>query len=392
MNLVQNKLDVNTKKRANLFNWRGQFTPEFVEYIIETFNCDSESLILDPFAGSGTVLIESAVKSISSVGFEINPAAFQMANFYKYSRFDLKERQEIVTGIELKLTSLLTELNGQPLYIDSNDYRSAYKNLINFAKVLKPKCSQRELSFVMNVLFASEKDKKMKLKDSILKSFSYFKNAIYGLPFTKCNIEVHYKDARQAGAMYKNQVDLIITSPPYINVFNYHQNYRAVTEAFDYNILKVAHSEFGSNRKNRGNRLLTVIQYCLDMEESLHSFWNSLKPNGKMVMIVGRESNVRKTPFYNGEIVLELINEMNCFNLVDKSERAFINKFGNRIIEDIIIVEKEVSKKPVLNVASSIAERHLKRAKQIAPNEVLNDFVDAVYRTNNIKPSPIFNL
>jgi DNA modification methylase len=118
----------------------------------------------------------------------------------------------------------------------------------------------------MNVLFASEKDKKMKLKDSILKSFSYFKNAIYGLPFTKCNIEVHYKDARQAGAMYKNQVDLIITSPPYINVFNYHQNYRAVTEAFDYNILKVAHSEFGSNRKNRGNRLLTVIQYCLDME------------------------------------------------------------------------------------------------------------------------------
>lgn len=392
MNLVQNKLDVNTKKRANLFNWRGQFTPEFVEYIIETFNCDSKSLILDPFAGSGTVLIESAVKGISSVGFEINPAAFQMANFYKYSRFDLKERQEIVRGIELKLTSLLTELNGQPLYIDSNDYRSAYKNLINFAKFIKPKCSQRELSFVMNVLFASEKDKKMKLKDSILKSFSYFKNAIYGLPFTKCNIEVHYKDARQAGAMYKNQVDLIITSPPYINVFNYHQNYRAVTEAFDYNILKVAHSEFGSNRKNRGNRLLTVIQYCLDMEESLHSFWNSLKPNGKMVMIVGRESNVRKTPFYNGEIVLELINEMNCFNLVDKSERAFINKFGNRIIEDIIIVEKEVSKKPVLNVASSIAERHLKRAKQIAPNEVLNDFVDAVYRTNNIKPSPIFNL
>jgi tRNA G10 N-methylase Trm11 len=94
-------------------------------------------LILDPFAGSGTVLIESAVKGISSVGFEINPAAFQMANFYKYSRFDLKERQEIVRGIELKLTSLLTELNGQPLYIDSNDYRSAYKNLINFAKVLK---------------------------------------------------------------------------------------------------------------------------------------------------------------------------------------------------------------------------------------------------------------
>ena len=169
MNLVQDRLDVNTKKRANLFNWRGQFTPEFVEYIIETFNCTSDSVILDPFTGSGTVLIESAVKGISSVGFEINPAAYQMANFYKYSSLELQERQKLIIGLESKLAPALGQLNGHPLYIDSKDYRSSYKNLIGFAKHIKPECSENELPFFMNMLFNSEKDKKLTLKESISK-------------------------------------------------------------------------------------------------------------------------------------------------------------------------------------------------------------------------------
>ena len=189
-----------------------------------------------------------------------------------------------------------------------------------------------------------------------------------------------------------HQIDLILTSPPYINVFNYHQNYRAVTESFDYNILKVAHSEFGSNRKNRGNRLLTVIQYCIDMEESLISFWNSLKERGNIVMVVGRESNVRKTPFYNGEIVLELINELNCFEIIDKSERAFVNKFGKRIVEDILVVEKKINVYPKTNIAKTVAKKHLVKTQSIAPKEVENDFIDAINKIEKVVASPIFKI
>ena len=59
MILEQEKLDVITKKRSNLFNWRGQFTPEFVEYILTSFAREGDN-IFDPFQGSGTVLQESA--------------------------------------------------------------------------------------------------------------------------------------------------------------------------------------------------------------------------------------------------------------------------------------------------------------------------------------------
>jgi hypothetical protein len=39
-------------------------------------------------------------------------------------------------------------------------------------------------------------------------------------------------------------------------------------EVLGFDILKVAASEIGSNRRNRGNRFITVIQYALDMEEA----------------------------------------------------------------------------------------------------------------------------
>lgn len=45
---------------------------------------------------------------------------------------------------------------------------------------------------------------------------------------------------------------LVLTSPPYINVYNYHQQYRASAEALGWDLLEVAKTEIGSNRKHPG--------------------------------------------------------------------------------------------------------------------------------------------
>ncbi|NDV17737.1 hypothetical protein GO009_17105 [Muricauda sp. TY007] len=390
MELTQDRLDVLQKTRSNIFNWRGQFTPEFVEYIIEIVGLKPNSVIADPFVGSGTVLIEAAKKEHTAIGFEINPAAYQMSSFYKYSNLNLKERQSLIDTIELKLKSVLSQLNGQLIYNNSESYRDSYSGLIQVAKKIEQISSETDLSFLMNILFASESDKKLTIKESLKKSFEWFKNNLLNLPFNSSSIEVHNLDARLIGELYQSKIDLIITSPPYINVFNYHQNYRAVTESFNYKILNVAHSEFGSNRKNRGNRLLTVVQYIMDMEASLKSFWLSLNDNGKMVMVLGKESNVRKTPFYNGLIISELINKMGGFSILSKSNRAFQNKFGKEIIEDILIIKKIANQIPKTGFAQNIAEEHLIEARKSAPVDVINDFDDVMNKIKYVKNSPIY--
>ncbi|GAA6616259.1 DNA methyltransferase [Scytonema sp. NUACC26] len=56
--IPQESLDIVEKTRANLFTWRGQFSPQLIEVILNSY-CLSNSVILDPFAGSGTVLLEA---------------------------------------------------------------------------------------------------------------------------------------------------------------------------------------------------------------------------------------------------------------------------------------------------------------------------------------------
>lgn len=45
MLLPQQKLDAKGKKRANLFNWRGQFTPELVAYLLKEFAQEGQTIL-----------------------------------------------------------------------------------------------------------------------------------------------------------------------------------------------------------------------------------------------------------------------------------------------------------------------------------------------------------
>jgi len=390
MNLLQNKLDVLSKRRSNLFNWRGQFTPEFVEYILQNFTRRGD-FILDPFSGSGTVLQEAARLDLQATGIEINPAAYAMSRFFAFCNLTFAERHDCCNNFELKLNNHLTNLNGQKVYCEKTDYRLAYSHLLDFATVFSGTLSDtQEKIILLNLLFQSEKDKGLLLEESIRKSFFYVKKAMLDLPFTDKPINAMLKDSRSAGAELANQVDFILTSPPYINVFNYHQNFRAIVETFHFDLLKVAHSEFGANRKNRGNRFKTVIQYCLDMELAIHSFWKALKPSALIILVMGRESNVRSTPFYNGQMIIEILNLTQGFSNIKTLERQFINKFGNKIKEDIIIARKSNSLSNELH-GRLVALKHLEHSLATTQNGVRSDITEAINSVNEVVPSPIFN-
>ena len=390
MILEQEKLDVITKKRSNLFNWRGQFTPEFVEYILTSFAKEGDH-IFDPFSGSGTVLQESARLGFKATGFEINPSAYAMSKFFSFCNLTNDERNDFCNSFESKLNTQLQSLNGQKIYIEKEDYREAYHNLLDFAVNFDHYIqNKQERIFFMNILFQSEKDKNLTVAESISKSYQYVKKCHLGLPYSDNAINAKLLDARSAGDELTNSVDFILTSPPYINVFNYHQNYRAIIETFHFDILKVAHSEFGSNRKNRGNRFKTVIQYCIDMELAIRSFWQALKPNSKMILVVGRESNVRGTPFYNGQLVIEIIEKINGFSEIKTLERQFTNKFGMNIKEDIIIATKTKDLTNSLN-GRTIATSHLERSLKTSQNGVHSDLSEAILNCEGVKESPIFD-
>ncbi len=101
-------------------------------------------------------------------------------------------------------------------------------------------------------------------------------------------------------------------------------------------MLKIAKSEIGSNRANRGNHFYTVVQYCLDIADTLKELSRVSKKDARLVFVVGHESNVLGVPFYNADIIERIGIESGLYRKVLRQKRTFKNKFGKIIREDLI--------------------------------------------------------
>ena len=63
-----------------LHEYKGKFNRQIVKVLFNIFSVDENSLVLDPFCGSGTSLVEAALNNIKAKGTDINPLAVFIAN------------------------------------------------------------------------------------------------------------------------------------------------------------------------------------------------------------------------------------------------------------------------------------------------------------------------
>jgi len=154
-------------------------------------------------------------------------------------------------------------------------------------------------------------------------------------------------------------------------------------------VLGVAKSEFGSNRKNRGNRFLTVVQYCLDLHSALSEAHRVIRDTGRAIFVVGRESRVLGVPFQNGSLVASLA-EMVGFKLSLRQERKFRNMFGELIYEDILHFLPRAGAK-LLDEARSLSIEALKEGLEgnhsVASKRALREAIEAA---QGVRQSPLF--
>lgn len=373
--IAQSALDINNKVRSNLFAWNGQFSPQFVEVLLTNF-ADSSDVVVDPFAGSGTTLCEAARKGICAYGMELNASAYHMAKIYELANKTIAERAEIVSDID----SLLTEVT------DTDDILPIITSSIQLMKDT-PIADVLSTLVVLLDLFNNE------LSIALMqKKWGLLKKIILEVPVSDKEIRVDMGDARQLN-LTPNTATLLITSPPYINVFNYHQKYRRSVEALGYDVLTIAKNEFGSNRKNRGNRLLTVIQYCIDMSLSLKEAVRVCQPNSRMIYVVGRESNVLGYSFCNSELIYNIATEIFELPFLLRQERVFKNRFGQMIFEDILHFENDkknllLDDELIIERARSIATRMLKEKAEMMPESKNIEFIfEAIDKAEKVNKS-----
>lgn len=372
----QSLLDISDKSRTSNFSWKGQFSPEFIEAILEKYT-DSNSVLYDPFLGSGTVVSESLNRDLEVCGIELNPAAYHMAKFYELGNCPTRYRNKLINYYDERLNNIMTEKDFTEFidFCKHPNLETTYNNIAKLLLILSD-LNKNEL----NITILS--DKWGKLKELIKR-----------LPYSKKKIDVLLGDSRRT-KFKSNYATIVLTSPPYINVFNYHQNYRKSTEFLGYDVLNIAKSEFGSNRKHRGNRFYTVIQYSIDMALSILESLRISKMDARLIFIVGIESTVLGHKFCNSQIIFDIFNSIFNCPLLLRQQRVFKNRYGIIIKEDILHFAKKVdvtlSKEEIVTMARKIGVQELKKA--LSDNDPKRDLImDAIEKSNNINESELSN-
>ena len=389
--VAQDRLDLVGRYRTSLLPWRGQFSPEFIELLLDTFS-GSDTVVADPFVGSGTTLFECAHRSLACYGSEINPAAVAMASNVEFVNLSMGERenhmrhaQEIMERhFTLKIGGLFSEIE------KSHEHESYVSPDSLLAMLEDASCERLVQTLMVNTVMRFMSSDRERSANALFLAFEDHKKLVRRLPYSPKRYRLFHCDAR-ALPLADNAVDLILTSPPYINVFNYHQNSRQAMELMGWNILGVARSEFGSNRKNRGNRFLTVVQYTIDMVQALLEMRRLIRSDGRIIVVVGRESNVRGTSFRNGRIVAALATGGASLRLDLRQERKFKTKFGATIYEDILhfVPSSEGPAHPEI-FARHLAQHVLSEAATRTSEEVRTDIVEAIRKASAVSPSPYF--
>lgn len=380
--IPQEKLDIIEKTRANLFAWRGQFSPQLIETIL-SFYCPSNSVILDPFVGSGTVLLEASYLSLEAYGFEINPAAYIMSHTYEF--INDSQKKEVLKN--------LRNIIDQEFPLRIFEVSDQVENLVDKLQNTRNMLPDRSKVLFDALVIILDVCKNKITQEFIQKKFLYLSNIITKLPYSQKPIRVGLSDARSL-PLKNNQIDFVVTSPPYINVFNYHQNYRQSAEILGWDLLKIAKSEIGSNRANRSNRFYTVVQYCLDMGDILKELARVSKQQARIVLIVGQESNVIGVPFYNADIIEKIGVKAKLFQKVLRQKRKFKNKFGKVIIEDIINfinLNNQVSQEVIEQISREVALEVLESSRLFVSSENQLCLESAIAKVNNIQRTPILD-
>ena len=280
--------DTNAYAFHNLYPFKGKFYPRVVRTLINAFNLNSDSMILDPFNGSGTTTHEASIMGIKSVGVDITPMGTILAQiknelpFLKEEdiTFSWDELLEVFKKIENKKWEYDKSILGKLMLILYFDTIDAFARTSRYNKKGKQGLFNQKYHYIVDCY-----RKLMELKEK------------FDLEFKKSKIIQGDVLKLKEFNWMKEKFDAVITSPPYYFSIDYVGKDKLAYDYLNIDMKKIESKYLGM--KNEGTKSeiystlpIKVIKYYEDLKESISNIFWSLKSGGKCAIIVG-DSTVR---------------------------------------------------------------------------------------------------
>jgi DNA modification methylase len=280
---ISNAVNYHSLPRFRWYGYKEGFSPKLVESAIREVELKKSDYILDPFNGSGTVTLTASMNNIASVGIEVNPFVAFVAKT-KMENCSSKKFHDNIANVlfsaakgkesMLETFSTFTEKSGREKWLFNNDVLRAFEggwqatnniglslrkifrlsligaamdncNAAKDGKCLKYRNNWQNKKFGKDTFIAS-------LKERLEKNERDLENIV--IPQIAAIIN---NDARETIKNIPGKYKLCITSPPYLNSFDYTDIYRP--ELFLGKFIKSA----GGLRKLRFKTIRSHIEIVL---------------------------------------------------------------------------------------------------------------------------------
>lgn len=225
------------------FRYSAGFSAEWVEQLLKDWKLDSTHLILDPFAGSGTVPIACENLGLESVGVEAHPVVARICQAKLYWSTSTEQFAELAKRIshdahhlERKYvehpTLIQRSFDAEPLaYLDmlksawqiNNDQSPASELIWLAITAILRSCSKSGTAQWQYILPNKTKKKVLDPKFAFQQQVKMMKLDMEWMQSQadKSRATLIAGDARSFGAVLDKKVDAVITSPPYANNYDY---------------------------------------------------------------------------------------------------------------------------------------------------------------------------
>jgi len=326
--------DTNAYAFHNLYPYKGKFYPRVVRTLINAFKLNNNSLLLDPFNGSGTTTHEASLMGIKSVGIDVTPMGIVLSELKndllfindEKLNFSSKELEDILQAIENRQWEHSDPLIHKLMLAVYFDTIDAFVRTSRYNKKGKLGLFIEKLNYIKDCY-----KKTMEIKEK------------YNLKFEHAKIiEGDILELKNMGEL-EGKFDACITSPPYYFSIDYVGKDKI---AYDYlgidmkNIKsKYLGMKDGKPRDNYSGLPTKVAMYYEDLKESINNIYWALKPGGKLAIIIGDSTvNGKKIP-------TTMTTKRFCEEAGFKFEKLIFNPLlgaRNRAIrgESVIIFEK----------------------------------------------------
>ncbi len=280
--------DTNAYAFHNLYPFKGKFYPRVVRTLANAFSLNSGHKVLDPFNGSGTTTHELSLMNIEGTGVDLTPMGHILAT----------------------VKNELPFLDGDSLEFKRHDL----EEIINLIEEKRCEHKNPGIYFLMLIIYfdtvdafarTSRYDRKGKV-GLFIEKFEYIKDCYKKLISIKekYSLEFRKADVSRADALdlrnfsdFEGKFDAVITSPPYYFSIDYVGKDKIAYDYLGVDMKEVESRYLGMKNSSVPKRMgemgslpPKVVQYYLDLRESISLMFWALKPGGKLAIVVGDSS------------------------------------------------------------------------------------------------------